>query len=150
MKIGIISDTHGVVRPEALDALQGVARIIHAGDVGGPEVIQDLQKIALVTAVRGNMDGGQWALELPPAQMLELEGHTLYVLHDLYALDLDPSAAGIQVVISGHTHQPAIKQTNGVLYLNPGSASYQRRGNPLSVATLILKPNSLMPRIIQL
>jgi putative phosphoesterase len=150
MKIGIISDTHGLIRPGALEAMKGVAHIIHAGDVGGPEVIQELEKIAPVTAVRGNMDGGDWAAGLPATQMLELEGRTLYVLHDLYALDLDPLAAGIRVVISGHTHQPAIKQNNGILYLNPGSASYQRRGNPLSIGILILTPESLMPRIVNL
>lgn len=150
MLIGIISDTHGVIKQNTLDALQGVQHIIHAGDVGAPDVIHSLEQIAPVTAVRGNTDGGPWAESLPPAQMLELNSRTIYVLHDLYTLDLDPTAAGIQIIISGHTHQSAVKTASGILYLNPGSASYRRRGNPLSIGRLTLTLDALIPEIINL
>ncbi len=150
MQIGIISDTHGVIKQNALDALQGVQHIIHAGDVGAPDVIHTLEQIAPVTAVRGNTDGGQLAEALPPAQMIEINSRTIYVLHDLYTLDLDPTAAGIQIIISGHTHQSAVKTTSGILYLNPGSASYRRHGNPLSIGRLTLTSDNLIPEIINL
>jgi putative phosphoesterase len=150
MKVGIISDTHGVIRENTLDAFSGVRHIIHAGDVGGQDVIQTLEQVAPVTAVRGNTDGGQWANSLLTTQIVQLGGYTFYVLHDLATLDLDPASVGIQVVVSGHTHQSSAKTNNGVLYLNPGSASYRRRGNPLSIAILTIAHNSLAHRIVVL
>ena len=148
MKIGLISDTHGILDNKALDALAGVDRIVHAGDVGDPAILTGLATIAPVTAVRGNTDGGPWARRLPPADMISLAGRTLYVLHDLTTLDLDPEAAGVQVVVSGHTHQAEIKTIRGVLYINPGSASRPRHGGRLSVARITLNGTRLAPEII--
>ena len=150
MLIGLISDTHGQLYEDAYNALKGVDAIIHAGDVGGPEIITTLGKIAPVNAVRGNMDGGPWSSTLPLADMLTFDGYSFYVLHDLYRLDLDPPAAGIQVVVSGHTHHASIKTIHGVLYCNPGSASQKRHGRPLSVGRLHLGENGIRPEIITL
>lgn len=150
MIVGILSDTHGDLSVKALKALAGVDHIVHAGDIGRHEILLELEKIAAVTAVRGNMDGGSWSASLPPAEILSLNGTTIYVLHNLDLLDLDPVAAGIDVVISGHTHRPAIKQQKTVLYLNPGSASYRRYGGPLSIARLEIKDDRLHPEIIVL
>jgi putative phosphoesterase len=132
--IGVISDTHGLLRPEALQALKGSDLIIHAGDVGDPKILDELRAIAPVTAVRGNIDTGEWARSLPEYEMIEHEGVSIYVLHDVNQLDLDPIAAGLQAVISGHSHKPAIRTMNGVLYLNPGSAGPRRFKLPITVA----------------
>ncbi|MEW6267901.1 MAG: metallophosphoesterase family protein, partial [Thermodesulfobacteriota bacterium] len=121
-QVGVISDTHGLVRPGALVALDGVARIVHAGDVGKPDVLDTLARIAPVTAVRGNNDRGPWAAGLPERAVLELGAARVLVLHDRHELDLDPRAAGFAAVVSGHSHKPAIEERDGVLYLNPGSA----------------------------
>ena len=148
MKIGIISDTHGFLSQQAFEALKGVDYILHAGDVGGPEIISALDLIAPVTAVRGNTDGGIWAKRLPSTDVVSLANKTLYVIHDLHTLDIDPSAAGIHVVISGHTHRPEIKTTGNILYLNPGSASQSRNAGPLSVGRISISNNGLQPEII--
>lgn len=147
MLIGIISDTHGLLRPEACDRLAGVDHIIHAGDIGGPEVIASLRKLAPTTAIRGNIDKGKWADDHPHTEWLTLGGRTLYVLHNLNELGLDPAAAGIDVVVSGHSHQPKIESIEGVLYLNPGSAGPRRFTLPIAVATLEIAGDALRPRI---
>ena len=146
--IGIISDTHGFLSQQASDALRGVDHIVHAGDVGGPEILQALNLLAPVTAVRGNTDGGNWAKQLPPGNMVSIAGITLYVLHDLYSIDIDPAAAGVQVVVSGHTHRPEIKTTNDILYLNPGSASQARNGGPKSIGRIKILNSTIQPEII--
>jgi putative phosphoesterase len=150
MVIGIISDTHGSLSNDALNALQGVDVIIHAGDVGGPDIIKALETVAPVKAVRGNTDGGPWASTLPLVDMLKFNTRFFYVLHDLHQLDLDPPAAGIDVVINGHTHQPSAKTVKGVLYFNPGSASHRRHGGPLSVGRINISESGLFPEMITL
>jgi hypothetical protein len=150
VRIGIISDTHGLLRPEACERLAGVDHIIHAGDIGRPEVIAGLRELAPTTAIRGNIDKGKWADDHPHTDWLTLGGRTLYVLHNLNDLDLDPAAAGIDVVVSGHSHQPKIEAVDGVLYLNPGSAGPRRFTLPIAVATLELSGDTLRPRIHQL
>ncbi len=136
--IGLISDTHSLLREEALRALRGSDLIIHAGDVGKPEILDSLRDLAPVVAVRGNADEGDWATQLPLTQVAEAEGATLYVLHDLQQLDLDPLAAGFQVVVSGHTHQPHQTKRAGVLFINPGSAGPRRFHLPITLARLDL------------
>jgi putative phosphoesterase len=135
-RIGVISDTHGLVRPEALRALEGAELIVHAGDIGGPEVLDALRAVAPIVAVRGNNDRGPWASGLPDTEVVETGGHSLYVLHDVKTLDLDPRAAGFAAVIAGHSHQPRIDRRDGVLYLNPGSAGPRRFRLPIAVAWL--------------
>jgi putative phosphoesterase len=134
--VGVISDTHGLLRPEAVAALEGVDLIVHAGDIGNPEIIDELREIAPVHAIRGNVDRGLWADEFSPTEIVDLDGQSLYVLHDLNELDLDPAAAGFRVVISGHTHDPKITEERGVLYLNPGSAGPRRFRLPISLAQM--------------
>jgi len=134
MRVGVISDTHGLLRPEALAALAGVDHILHAGDVGDAGILDELRKIAPVTAIRGNIDRDGACAELPATEMVELGGVTFYLLHDVKALDLDPLAAGIDAVVSGHSHKPAIEWRKGVLYLNPGSAGPRRFSLPITVA----------------
>jgi putative phosphoesterase len=150
MKIGIISDTHGLLRPEAVERLAGVHHIIHAGDIGRPEVIAELGRIAPTTAVRGNIDRDEWAAGYPPTKRVELAGRLFYVLHNLAELDLDPAAAGIDVVVSGHSHQPRIETVDGVVYLNPGSAGPRRFNLPIALATLDLSGEELRPCIVSL
>jgi putative phosphoesterase len=134
--IGLISDTHGLLRPQALDALQASDLIIHAGDVGDPEILAALKTIAPVFAVRGNVDTQTWALALPENEVIETDRATFYVLHDVHALDLDPRAAGFHIVVSGHSHKPARTEHSGVLFLNPGSAGPRRFDLPVTVALL--------------
>jgi putative phosphoesterase len=141
--IGVISDTHGLLRPEAVQALTGSSLIIHAGDLGDPEILTALRKIAPVVAVRGNIDRGEWAATLPEYELIEHEGVSLYVLHDINQLDLDPVAAGVQAVISGHSHKPSIRTEAGVLYLNPGSAGPRRFTLPVTVARLHVRDRRL-------
>jgi putative phosphoesterase len=154
MRIGIISDTHGLLRPEACKRLAGVDHIIHAGDIGRPEVIEGLAEIAPTTAIRGNIDTGigkgRWAREFPHTARLTLGGRSIYVLHNLNELDLDPAAAGIEVVVSGHSHRPKIERAGGVLYLNPGSAGPRRFTLPVALATLELVGAALRPRLHRL
>lgn len=149
-QIGILSDTHGVLNRQALTALNGSDIILHAGDVGEPNVLALLRRLAPVVAVRGNTDGGKWAARLPVTDMVEIETSFLYMLHDYQHLDIDPAAAGIQAVISGHTHQPMIRWDAGVLCFNPGSASQSRHGGPLSVGRIRLTAAGLEPEIVTL
>ena len=136
MLLGVISDTHGLLRPEAVEALRGAQQVIHAGDVGSPEILKKLATIAPVTAVRGNVDKDAWAQQLPQTQVLEAGGISIYLLHDLTQLDVKPEAAGFRVVISGHSHIPKQEVRNGVLYFNPGSAGPRRFKGPVSVGRL--------------
>jgi len=139
-RIGLISDTHGLLRPQALDVLRGSDLIIHAGDVGKPEILDSLRALAPVVAVRGNVDKEDWARTLPETAVAEAGAVSIYVLHDVNALDLDPKAAGFQIVVSGHSHQPGKRERGGVLYINPGSAGPRRFQLPVSVARLDLRP----------
>ncbi|HSN33844.1 MAG TPA: metallophosphoesterase family protein [Ideonella sp.] len=136
MRIGVIADTHGLVRPEALAALAGSDLIVHAGDVGGPEVLAALGAIAPVRAVRGNNDKGAWAARLPERDVVEVGARRLYVLHDVKELELDPAAAGYAAVIAGHSHRPRNEVVGGVLYFNPGSAGPRRFSLPVTVGRL--------------
>lgn len=138
MKIGLISDTHGLVRPEALRALAGVERIIHAGDVGGPSVIDALGAIAPVDVVRGNNDKDPWGIKLPAYLALEFEGVGVHVLHDVNEMDVDPAAAGFRVVIAGHSHKPLVAERDTVLFVNPGSAGPRRFNLPVTVGYLMV------------
>lgn len=147
MKVGVISDTHGLLRPEAIHRLSHAEHIIHAGDIGDPTVITALQEIAPVTAIRGNIDVGGWAKGYPDRATLALRGRTIYVLHNLKELDIDPGKEGIQIVVSGHSHQPKFETVEGVLYLNPGSAGPRRFSLPIALATLELGKETATPRI---
>jgi putative phosphoesterase len=140
--IGLISDTHGLLRDEALEALRGSELIIHAGDVGKPEILTALRQLAPVIAVKGNVDTAAWASELPATAIIDAGHATIYILHDVHELDLDPTAAGIQIVVSGHSHKPSHTERSGVLYINPGSAGPRRFQLPVTVARLdlALKP----------
>ncbi|MGJ4945906.1 metallophosphoesterase family protein [Bradyrhizobium sp. HKCCYLS1011] len=146
-KVGIISDTHGLLRPEAVHRLAGVDHIIHAGDIGRADVLDGLRRIAPVTAIRGNVDVGEWARDYPETTTVRLEGRSLYVLHDVNALSIDPTTLGIDAVISGHSHKVRIETIGGVLYLNPGSAGPRRFRLPITLATLDLGPGDLQPVI---
>jgi hypothetical protein len=148
--IGVISDTHGLLRPEAVRALEGCERIVHAGDVGDPAILEALGRIAPVAAVRGNVDRGSWAEALPETEVVEVGAAVLYVLHDLAALDLDPVAAGFAAVITGHTHQPKSELRAGVLYLNPGSAGSRRFRLPVTVARLSVSGDRVSGEIVEL
>jgi putative phosphoesterase len=134
--IGLISDTHGLVRPEVLSALQGSDLIVHAGDIGAISVLEALSTIAPVTAIRGNIDKEQWALKYPQDAVLEIENRAIYVLHNVHELDLDPVAAGFDVVVSGHSHKPDVTEKDGVLYVNPGSAGPRRFRLPVAIAKM--------------
>jgi putative phosphoesterase len=136
MKIGLISDTHGLVRPEALQALAGVDRIIHAGDIGGADVIEALRTIAPVDVVRGNNDKDPWGAKLPAWLALQFEGVGIHVLHDVKEIDVDPATAGFRVVIAGHSHKPVVTERDGVLFVNPGSAGRRRFSLPVTVGYL--------------
>lgn len=136
--IGLISDTHGLLRQEALAALRGSELIVHAGDVGKPEILEELKRIAPVVAVRGNVDPASWAATLPETAVAEVDGALIYVLHDVNALDLNPAAAGFQIVVSGHSHKPGKTERDGVLYINPGSGGPRRFQLPVTVARLNL------------
>lgn len=148
--IGVISDTHGLLRPEALAALRGSEHIIHAGDVGAPEILQTLAAIAPVTAIRGNVDQAAWARTLAETEVLEIGAISIYVLHDLAHLDLKPGAAGFQVVISGHSHVPQQAARHGVLYFNPGSAGPRRFKLPVTVGRLTVEGGSVRGEIVAL
>jgi putative phosphoesterase len=149
-RIGVISDTHGLLRPQAVAALRGSPLIIHAGDVGRPEILDELRGIAPVHAVRGNVDRGAWAMGLPETEIVAVGDCLVYVLHDLGALDLDPPTAGFRAVIAGHSHQPRIETRDGVLYFNPGSAGPRRFRLPVSVGHLILDEGKLQAEIVNL
>jgi uncharacterized protein len=148
--IGVISDTHGLLRPEAVAALRGSEAILHAGDVGDRGILEELGRLAPVTAVRGNVDRGELARELPPTALFEGDDTLVYMLHDLEDFELDPRAAGIGVVVSGHTHTPLIQEIGGVLYLNPGSAGPRRFHLPVCVATLTLGGGAPTAKLVRL
>jgi len=148
--IGVISDTHGLVRPEVLEIFKGVDFIIHAGDIGGVEVLNALETIAPVRAVCGNNDRGSWADHIPHDQVIEYGSHLFYVLHELGHLDLDPAAAEFSAVIYGHSHRPLAETKKDVLYLNPGSAGPRRFSLPISIARLHIDKSRLTPELIDL
>lgn len=146
-RIGVISDTHGLLRPEAERFLAGVDHIIHGGDIGNPDIVPALRRIAPVTAIRGNVDKGDWAAEFADTELARLAGLSIYVLHDLNALQIDPAAEGIDVVVSGHSHAPKVRTIGSVLYLNPGSAGRRRFKLPITLATIDIGPAGLQPVI---
>ena len=150
MRIGLISDTHNLLRPHALLQLQGSDHIVHAGDICDAAVLDALERIAPVTAVRGNNDRGAWASRLQETERLQLGSTCLYVIHDLARLDIDPPACGVQVVVCGHSHKPRVAQQGGVLYVNPGSAGPRRFKLPISVGELLIEGDALSARIIEL
>jgi putative phosphoesterase len=150
MHIGVISDTHGLLRPEALAALEGSEHILHAGDVGDPSILDRLRAIAPLTAIRGNVDRGGPCALLPATELVQLGGCGIYLVHDLYELDLTPEAAGIAAVISGHSHRPAIEWRREVLYFNPGSAGPRRFSLPVSVGFLKIDSGKITPRLLTL
>jgi putative phosphoesterase len=135
-RIGLISDTHGLLRPEAKQAMVGVSRIIHAGDIGTPEILEELGTLAPVTAVRGNNDKGPWAKSIAETEVVEIDGVSIFTIHDIKELDLDPRAAGFSVVIAGHSHRPLIETRDDVLFVNPGSAGPRRFSLPVSLGIL--------------
>jgi len=137
-RIGLISDTHGLLRKEAVEALRGSELILHAGDVGKPEILEELKKIAPVVAVRGNVDTEPWAMALPVTSVTEVNGVMIYMIHDVKALDLNPGAEGFQIVVSGHSHKAGKTERDGVLYINPGSAGPRRFELPVTLARLAL------------
>src|SRR5215471_12325680 len=148
MLIGVISDTHGLLRPEAVASLRGSEHIIHAGDIGSPEITPELEKIAPVTAIRGNVDTQAWAQRFAETEVVELGGLHIYVIHDVNALDLNPKAAGFAAVISGHSHQPKQEMKAGVLYFNPGSAGPRRFSRPISVGRLEIVDKKIKATIL--
>jgi putative phosphoesterase len=148
--VGVISDTHGLLRWEAEAALAKVDHIIHAGDIGGPEIIERLQRIAPLTVVRGNNDKGAWADHLPASAIVDIGGQRLYVLHDIKELDIDPVADGFAAVIAGHSHKPSVSEKDGVLFLNPGSAGPRRFSLPIAVAKLFVDDGAVRAEICTL
>lgn len=149
-RVGLISDTHGLLRPEAVAFLRGSDVIVHAGDIGDANILSELNAVAPVTAVRGNNDKGPWANAIAESQTLQVGDVSIYVLHDLAQLDLDPVAAGVRVVVSGHSHKPAVQTRNGVLYVNPGSAGPRRFSLPIAVAELEIVGLSVKANVVQL
>ncbi len=147
MKIGVISDTHGLLRPEALDYLRGSDHILHAGDVGDADILIQLQELAPLRAIRGNIDRKPPCSDLPVTEAVELGGHLFYLVHAIADLDLDPVAASISAVITGHSHQPSISHNKGVLFLNPGSAGPRRFRLPVSIASLFVEGPSIRAEI---
>lgn len=150
MRIGVISDTHGLLRPEALAFLQGSDRIVHAGDIGDARILDALSAIAPLTVVRGNNDAAAWADGVPDSALLEVGGLRLFALHDLALLRIDPVAERIAVVVSGHSHRPLAERRGAVLYLNPGSAGPRRFKLPISIAELRIEGGALTPRLVEL
>jgi putative phosphoesterase len=150
VEVGVVSDTHGLLRPEAVQALQGVDVILHAGDVGDPLILQQLVSLAPVFVVRGNVDRAPWADALPSTEVVEVAGVTFFMLHELEQLDLDPGEAGIDVVVYGHSHRPDAEEKDGVLYLNPGSAGPRRFDLPVTVARLSIGEGTLEAGIVSL
>lgn len=148
--IGIVSDTHGLVRPEALEALKGVDMILHAGDIGNREVLDTLNEIAPVVAVRGNNDKGEWVQSIPDWEVVEIGYVSIYLLHDVKEIDISPSGAGFQVVVSGHSHKPLVEERRGVLYVNPGSIGPRRFTLPVSLAHLRVIGKQVEASIIEL
>ncbi len=146
--VGVISDTHGLLRPEALTVLQGCDAIVHGGDIGKREVLDELREIAPVTAIRGNID--TWATDMPDSDVIEVESRRLFIVHDVNELNIDPRAAGFDMVISGHSHKPKVIEVDGVLFLNPGSAGPRRFSLPVTLALLTIAAERIEPRIVEL
>ena len=149
-RLGIISDTHGLLRPQAVAFLKGCDRILHGGDIGNAAILAHLSTMAPVTAVRGNNDKGAWAEAIPETEFFEFSGIYVYAIHDLAQLDIEPSAAGIRIVVSGHSHKPLIERRDDIFYVNPGSAGPRRFKLPISVADISIEGNAISPRIIEL
>ncbi len=150
MRVGLISDTHGLLRPEALAFLRGSNHIIHAGDITGPEILTPLEAIAPLTVVRGNNDRGAWAETIPETAVLRVGTLAIYVIHDLKELPIDPAAAGMRVVVAGHSHKPSQAERGGVLYVNPGSAGRRRFRLPVSVGELLVDGDQVTVRLVTL
>src|ERR1700732_4524013 len=150
MIVGVISDTHGLLRTEAVELLRGSEHIIHAGDIGDPEIIPKLEKIAPVTTIRGNVDTQPWTRQFAETEVVELGGLHIYVIHDANALDLNPKAAGFAAVISGHSHKPKQEVKDGVLYLNPGSAGPRRFNLPISVGKMVITGGKVSAEILEI
>lgn len=150
MRIGLISDTHGLLRPQAVEFLRGSAHIIHAGDIVDPAIVDRLGEIAPVTAVRGNNDHGAWARGIPEAAVVEAGGISIYVLHDLARLKVDPRAEGHRVVVTGHSHRPKVEERDGVLFVNPGSAGPRRFTLPIAAGELLVEGRSVEARWVEL
>lgn len=148
--IGVISDTHGLLRDEAVEALRGADHILHAGDIGDPDILERLRELAPVTAVRGNVDTEKWARKLPLTEVIEIGDVSIYMLHNLDDLDLKPEAAGFRVVVYGHSHQPKMEERNGVLYFNPGSAGPRRFKLPVSVGRLTIEGARIRGELVDL
>jgi putative phosphoesterase len=148
--IGVISDTHGLMRLEALDVLRGADLILHAGDIGNPQVLEELRRVAQVVDVRGNNDKGSWAEDIPQYEVVQAGATFIYMLHDLNEIDLNPEAAGFQMVISGHSHRPLVEERKAVLYVNPGSAGPRRFNLPISVAHLKIMGEDVEAKILDL
>jgi uncharacterized protein len=149
-RVGVISDTHGLLRPEAMAFLRGSDFIVHAGDIGTAGVLEELRTVAPVTAVRGNNDKGSWAEPISETEVLQIEDVCIYVLHNVAELDVDPVAAGFQVVVSGHSHRPSIEKRDGVIYVNPGSPGPRRFKLPVAVAELQVVGSSVQARVAEL
>ena len=147
LRVGLISDTHGLLRPQAADLLRGSNHIIHAGDVGNKNILRQLAALASVTVVRGNIDTGEWADDLPESALVQIGSVLIYVLHDLALLDIDPKASGVHVVVSGHSHKPGIEVRQGVLYVNPGSAGPRRFKLPIALGELVIEGEAITPCI---
>ncbi len=150
MRVGLISDTHGLLRPEALDFLAGSDHIVHGGDIGNPEIIERLATIAPLTVVRGNNDTAPWARAIPATARVDFGTVALYAIHDLKELGIDPRAAGVRVVVSGHSHKPACAEHDGVLYVNPGSAGRRRFSLPIAAAELIIEGDAVAVKLVTL
>ena len=150
LRIGLISDTHGLLRPEAVVFLRGCDHIIHGGDIGSADILTELAKLAPTTAVRGNNDRDTWAESLRETERIQFGEVGIYAIHDLAQLDIEPAAAGIRVVISGHSHKPRVEERDGVLFVNPGSAGWRRFKLPISAGELILAGNSVSARTVEL
>ncbi len=148
--VGVISDTHGLLRPAVLDALRSSDLIIHAGDVGDPAILDEIRNIAPVYAVRGNVDYGPWAEALPEKEWVEVEGRLIHIIHDLEELDLDPNSSQVDLIISGHSHKPHWYEKNGIWYLNPGSIGPRRFDLPISLAMVEVSQNQIQPNFIDL
>jgi uncharacterized protein len=150
MRVGLISDTHGLLRPEALDFIQGSDHIVHGGDVGDPEILERLAAIAPLTVVRGNNDTAPWARAIPETARVDFGPVALYAIHDVKLLAIDPRAAGVRVVVSGHSHRPACTERDGVLYVNPGSAGRRRFSLPIAAAELFIDGDAVAVRLVTL
>ena len=150
VRVGLISDTHGLLRPEALDFLAGCDHIVHGGDIGNPGILERLAELAPLTVVRGNNDRDAWARGIPVTALIQFGSVSLYAIHDLKDIDIDPAARGVRVVVSGHSHRPSRVERGGALYINPGSAGRRRFSLPISAAELLIEGDSVRSRIVTL